>query len=231
VLSAFSALAALASAYTQPDYTQNPSGNPIGLPGLNQQVPAGEPFTITWDPTTAGTVSLILLRGPSTNVVPIATLADAIPNSGSFVWTPATTLEGDVTHYGLLLVVEGTGQYQYSTQFGIENNTPAVSSTASAETTAVAQPTSLSSIAVATKIQSYSIPTSSTKTTFVIAPTGTGHVPIPFVPPTAIPTVPTSLRPSYTSPASTPVYTGAAGRQAVNVGGAVAAGVLALLAF
>lgn len=117
-----SALAAVASAATPADTSKPPSGNPIALPGLDEQVPVGKPYTITWDATTPGKVSIILLRGPSNNVVPIATLADAVPNSGEFVWTPASSLEGDVSHYGLQIVVEGTGQYQYSTQFGIKND-------------------------------------------------------------------------------------------------------------
>ena len=37
------------------------------------------------------------------------------------MWTPSTSLEPDVTHYGLQIIVDGTGEYQYSTQFGISN--------------------------------------------------------------------------------------------------------------
>lgn len=95
-----------------------PSGNPITRP-LNEVVPACKAFTITWQPTTPNTVSLVLLRGPSNNVVPLSTIVVGIPNSGSFVWTPANTLEADVTRYGLQLIDDITGQYQYSTQFGI----------------------------------------------------------------------------------------------------------------
>ncbi|KAJ5130329.1 uncharacterized protein N7515_006368 [Penicillium bovifimosum] len=119
IATVFTGLAALATAYTTPDYTKDPSGNAIVSPGLNEIVPEGKTYTIKWEPTTQGPVSLILLRGPSTNVKPLKTLAESIPNSGSFKWTPGTDLEADTTHYGLLLVVEGTGQYQYSTQFGI----------------------------------------------------------------------------------------------------------------
>jgi hypothetical protein len=82
-----------------------------------QQVPAGVAYTITWTPTTPETdlIELILLRGPSTNVKPIATLAAGIPNTGTYSWTPSTALEADVTHYGLQLIVESTGQYQCKT--------------------------------------------------------------------------------------------------------------------
>jgi len=113
-----------------------PAGNPITRP-LIEVVPACKPFTITWQPTTSNTVSLLLLRGPSTNVIPIQTLAEGITNSGSFQWTPATTLEADVTHYGLQLIDDVTGQYQYSTQFGISKaDCAVVASTSSTSTPA-----------------------------------------------------------------------------------------------
>ena len=73
-------------------------------------------------PTTKGPITLILLRGPSTNVVPIATIVSGIPNSGHYEWTPSESLEPDTTHYGIKLVVDATGQYQYSTQFGISGS-------------------------------------------------------------------------------------------------------------
>jgi hypothetical protein len=100
-------------------------GNPISRPGLNEIVPAGVPYTITWNPTTTGTISLALLRGPAENIVEIGTIASGIQNSGSFQWTPSTSLQADVTHYGIKLTVDGTSQFQYSTQFGISNAAPA----------------------------------------------------------------------------------------------------------
>ncbi|KAH8723801.1 Ser-Thr-rich glycosyl-phosphatidyl-inositol-anchored membrane family-domain-containing protein [Phaeosphaeriaceae sp. PMI808] len=109
-------LASLAAA--QHAAVGNPSGNPITRP-LNEVVPACKAFTITWQPTTPNTVSLVLLRGPSTNVVPLKNIVVGIANSGSFVWTPDNGLEADVTRYGIQLIDDITGQYQYSTQFGI----------------------------------------------------------------------------------------------------------------
>jgi hypothetical protein len=108
--------AAVASAQHAP--VGNPSGNPITRP-LNEVVPACKPFTITWQPTTPNSVSLVLLRGPSTNVVPLQNIVVGIANSGSYVWTPPATLEADTSRYGLQLIDDVTGQYQYSTQFGI----------------------------------------------------------------------------------------------------------------
>lgn len=114
-----STFAAFAAAYTQPDYSKSPEGNAILSPGLGEQVPEGKPYEIKWEPTVGKTVSLVLLRGPSENVKPKETIVESIPNSGSYKWTPSSSLTPDTTHYGLLLVVEGTGQYQWSTQFGI----------------------------------------------------------------------------------------------------------------
>ena len=72
--------------------------------------------------TGGGTVSIVLLQGPSTNVVPIGCLVDNLPNTGKFVWTPSTSLIPDTTHYGLQIITDGTGAYQYSDQFGISNS-------------------------------------------------------------------------------------------------------------
>jgi len=104
-------LTTLASAYTTP-VGSTPSGNPISAPSLDQQVPVGTPFVITWTPTTDGTVTLVLLRGPSENIIPLYPIVEKVPNTGSYVWTPATDLEADVTHYGIQLIVDSNGQYQ-----------------------------------------------------------------------------------------------------------------------
>ncbi|KAJ5084645.1 hypothetical protein NUU61_009224 [Penicillium alfredii] len=132
-----SALAALAMGHTQPDYSKQPKGNAIVKPGLHEQVPEGKPYTIHWEPSTEGPISLVLLHGPTENVKPLETIAEKIPNSGKYEWTPSTKLTPEDTHYGLLLVVEGSGQYQYSTQFGLTNKEGSGSSNGDGKTTTV----------------------------------------------------------------------------------------------
>ncbi|KAF2623168.1 hypothetical protein BU25DRAFT_414674 [Macroventuria anomochaeta] len=212
-----------------------PSGNPITRP-LNEVVPACKAFTITWQPTTTNTVSLLLLRGPSTNVVPIQTLAEGINNSGSFAWTPASSLEADTTHYGLQLIDDVTGQYQYSTQFGISkddcsvvvssssaapvaSSTPAGYPVASSSTPAgypvkssssAGYPVASSSVVKSTPVAPY--PTT-VKTVGTVAPGYNSTI----IQPTGSLTVPSSLRPSATGAANgtnsalLPESTGAAG--------------------
>lgn len=148
-ITVFAALAAAVAAYTPPitpDYSKTPSGNAIATPGLHQIVPQDAPFEIKWNPTTPGTVTLILLRGPSTNVIPIATIANAIPNSGSYSWTPSG-LAADTTGYGILLVVDSDKSYQYSTQFGMGPGAvvSSASSTSSTSTSSMSSTSSTSS--------------------------------------------------------------------------------------
>jgi hypothetical protein len=186
-------------------------------------VPACKAFTITWQPTTPNSVSLILLRGPATNVVPLgAPIVTGIANSGSFVWTPSASLEADTTHYGLQLIDDITGQYQYSTQFGISKgadcnlvvsstasassspgygggySASAASSTAHASATTVAYPVSS---AVSSKINSTTIITKTSAP--VVASTG-APANSSIIQPTNPLTVPSSL---YASPTSSPSAT------------------------
>jgi len=218
VVSALSALIAMASALTPADISQAPSGNPISRPGLNELVPVGVPYTITWDPTTEGKVSIILLRGPGENVVPIDTLADGVNNTGTFIWTPSTSLENDVTHYGLQIIVEGTGQYQYSTQFGIKNDGPPTSPSSSSSSSSK-PPTSSSASYASSSSKASLVPITTYTTVYCssVAPTGTA--------PTAKPTtIPTSLKVTPTpTPSSPPTFKGAAGHNAASLGGVVIA--------
>ncbi|CAE7031978.1 hypothetical protein CFE70_004517 [Pyrenophora teres f. teres 0-1] len=115
-----------------------PKGNPISAP-LNEIVPACKPFTITWEPTTPNTVSVLLLKGPATNVVKFGpSLAEGISNSGKLSWTPSAELEETATAqgYGIQIIDDVTGQYQYSTQFGISKKECGAASSAPATTPA-----------------------------------------------------------------------------------------------
>ncbi|KAI9771223.1 MAG: hypothetical protein M1839_002844 [Geoglossum umbratile] len=214
----FAVAASLVSAVVTP--VGDPSGNPISKPGLNEIVPAGAPYAITWSPTTVGPVTILLLRGPSTNVVPIATLVEHLDNTGTYSWTPDLTLEDDVTHYGLQLIVEATGQYQFSTQFGISN--PGVKGSSSSgsagptgNATSTATPTTTdNSTATATTLSTSSVNYNTTSIQ------GTGSL-----------TIQTTLYSSPTAAPTTPIETqtakGAAGQAAASFGSlflAVAAG-------
>nr|POE99371.1 hypothetical protein CFP56_52764 [Quercus suber] len=115
-------LAPFAAAYTTPT-GDAPKGNAIYTPGMNSVVSAGKDYTITWNPTTEGTISVVLLKGPGNDAVPQYAIVEKIKNSGSYTWTVKEDLEptDGASGYGIELIDDATGQYQYSTQFGIDN--------------------------------------------------------------------------------------------------------------
>ncbi|GBF64549.1 hypothetical protein TMEN_7265 [Trichophyton mentagrophytes] len=216
------AFAATVSAVTPPNYTQQPSGNPITTPGLGERVPVGQVFTISWQPTTQKPVSLMLLHGCPNNCKPIATLAEGIPNSGSLPWTPEDGLVDDDA-YGLLIVVEGTGEYQYSTQFGVKNEGPKPQppkSTKPAEKpTWVPQPskpvTHIIDTASSTPVPSSGVVTLTTSvcppsaTTVPGVPQPTGSMPIPGTPqPTGSVPIPGTPQPTGGNPGPAPAPSG-----------------------
>merc|ERR1712036_67083 len=125
------ASAAFASAYTTPTTQCTDGCNPIAKPGLNEVVPAGTEYTITWQPTTAGTVSIVLLKGPSENILPLYAVAEKIANTGTYSWTPAADLEP-------------TGNSGYS---GVGSASGSASPSASASATAASNGTISSSAA------------------------------------------------------------------------------------
>ncbi|KAF3914556.1 hypothetical protein ABW21_db0200746 [Orbilia brochopaga] len=134
VFTTFLAFSASALAYTTPT-TFNVTSNPVYKPNQGDVIPAGKPYEITWGPSEAGTVSIILLRGPATNILPLYPIVEKIPNKGSYTWTPSTDLVPDVTRYGIQVINDANGQYQYSTQFGISNANYVSSASSSAAAT------------------------------------------------------------------------------------------------
>ncbi|KAF2006352.1 hypothetical protein P154DRAFT_559429 [Amniculicola lignicola CBS 123094] len=218
-----------------------PNGNPIAKPGLLEVVPACKAYTITWTPTTTNTVSILLLRGPSTNVKPLgAPLAEGIKNSGTLVWTPASDLEADDDQYGLQLIDDVTGQYQYSTQFGISKDdckdVPSSSSAvSSASSTPSSYPTSTPKSSSSVNITSTYGPTKVATTTYYSASTGYPVSNSSIIYPSKSMTVPSSLKTTATGAPTTttstlPESTGAAAplRAGLGLAGAVAAAIFML---
>ena len=230
-------LAPFASAYTTPTGAA-PVDNPIYAPGLSSVVPVGTPYNITWQPTTDATVTLVLLKGPATNAVPQYAIVEKIPNLGSYSWTPATDLVPGTTGYGIQLIDDETGQYQYSTQFGIANpsysssssssiisasSTSAVSTSPSAPvaymTSSLTLSTSWTAPANATSTTvppSYNTTTPMISTGYPIASTGGLPINGSIVYPTGSMTIPSSLA-TYASASSLGSYGSATGTATVPV--------------
>ncbi|KAK6358192.1 hypothetical protein TWF730_007544 [Orbilia blumenaviensis] len=168
------ALSASALAFTTPT-TFNQTSNPVYTPNTGDIVPAGKPYKITWGPTESGTVSIVLLRGPATNILPLYPIVEQIPNTGSYTWTPKSDLEPDTTHYGIQVIIDANGQFQYSTQFGVSNpdykpgssSSSVVSSSVPATTAAPSTTASYGSEETTTSYETVYTTTKSSITSFI----------------------------------------------------------------
>jgi len=215
------ASAALVSATVPTTFA--PSSNPISKPSLGELVPVGSPYTITWAPTTSGTVSIQLLQGPSTNVLPLGPqLVQGWANTGTYSWTPSADLAPDVTHYGLQIISDADGTFQYSVQFGISNPSySSASGSASAGTSATAVKNVTSAAPTSMAYSTGALPANSS----ILSATGSMTVPSTLL--TAAPSAAASstVAGAATSAASTSAKpsSGAAVQVGMSFGGAVVA--------
>jgi Ser-Thr-rich glycosyl-phosphatidyl-inositol-anchored membrane family len=167
-------------------------------------------------------VTLLLLRGPSANVVPILTIAETTPNTGSYVWSSVPTdLEPDTTGYGIQLIVEGSGAYQYSPQCGVQNDGYTGSSSSSSSSITMSSSTSVDGsgyytssppstytlISASTASSTTSSMSYITYTTAPSSPAGTGgaNFSVPVLTPTNSMSVPAKLQ--STGPANNATMT------------------------
>lgn len=122
-------LATLAQAFSQPG---DQTWGPLLTPDTSSTVTQGKTFSITWDPedhpTDGVTVSLVLCHGPGSNcVLQDSAIVEKLPASQkSYDWKVPCDLAPGVqstsTGYGMLIIVDGTGEFQYSTQFTVTAN-------------------------------------------------------------------------------------------------------------
>lgn len=226
---------------------QSNSDNPTSTPATSEVVPGCKPYTLKWNPTTSGSVSIEIISGASQGtLVPVGRVANKIANSGSFVWTPAAEL-GSNAVTGYKIIVDATGEFQYSVPFSVSPCKDVVKPTTSSA------PGGYSVTTPQPEKPVYStgkpvVPSSScttTSTVYVNPPAGTGYPPAPVVPgnnttgpyPVVPPTTmyPTatgtggSSYPTGTKP-TPPEFTGAASAVKAGLGlvGAAAAAVFML---
>ncbi|KAH8747270.1 Ser-Thr-rich glycosyl-phosphatidyl-inositol-anchored membrane family-domain-containing protein [Hyaloscypha finlandica] len=136
--------------------------NPFTFTTLTS-ITAGTSINITWAPSTGtvDTITLLLRQGDPTHLSTIATIAPSIQNSGSFLWTPPTTLVAG-TGYAFEIVDDGnTAITNYSNQFSVIS-TNTVSSAAASTT---ASSVSGSTILTGSSTVKTSASTSAAKTT------------------------------------------------------------------
>ncbi|KAF7116283.1 hypothetical protein CNMCM5793_004359 [Aspergillus hiratsukae] len=131
---AFSALAAIAAAQS--------NANPFNIPASGYEFTAGEPTTLTWDPTTSGTVTLKLQWGSVFTADSGSTIVSSISNSGSYTWTVPSSIAARPDYSVEIISDQDPSETNYLPRFTVAGATGVASSTASATTTTSASTTS-----------------------------------------------------------------------------------------
>ena len=233
-------LVAAVQAFTQP--TAGTWG-PLLEPSLSSPVTQGETFDITWDPeshpTDGVTVSLVLCRGSGANCVPDTTaIIEKVPaDVKSVSWAvpcdlPVGTQSTD-TGYGMLIIVDGTGEFQYSTQFSVLEGSSCGSTTSSASSSSASSsgygPGSYStrsgwgSANGTASMSTYTMSSTELPSSIVYATSTSAMYSVPVATSADIPTA------TFAAPSASE-FTGAATLPTGNVLGLIAGGALAMLA-
>ncbi|KAK1139100.1 hypothetical protein N8T08_001286 [Aspergillus melleus] len=137
-----SAIATLAAAASE-------KANPFNIPKDGYSFKTGEPTTLTWAPTTEGTVTLRLQWGGVLTPNSGTAIAKSISNSGSFTWTPPSDLAAQPDYTVEIISDDDTSEVNYLPRFVVAGATvhttkSSTTSTASATTSTEASTTTSS---------------------------------------------------------------------------------------
>ncbi|TGZ79545.1 hypothetical protein EX30DRAFT_77796 [Ascodesmis nigricans] len=134
-------LLAVVSVTAQKQSGQNPITYPLtGIVGSDGTI------TIEWKPTTSGTITIELLKGPQINLENLGPILKNADNTGSFTWSVPKSLESYESMpkdyiYGFKIIDDDTKDYEYSNPFRIEVPGSTYGGGVAAPTKATAQPT------------------------------------------------------------------------------------------
>lgn len=132
-----------------PPLTNQLTGNSVTRPDTVNPATIGSPFSIVWDATgLSSSVSLILLRGPGENIQFLEYIVQGAPNTGSYTWTPESSLTPDTTHYGIMMIDEADCKFQWSSQFGLNPGSGVISSSVAPTSSALPPPPASTSSAI-----------------------------------------------------------------------------------
>ncbi|KAJ0421041.1 Ser-Thr-rich glycosyl-phosphatidyl-inositol-anchored membrane family-domain-containing protein [Aspergillus carlsbadensis] len=142
--------------------------NPFNIPSSGYEFTAGEPTTLSWDPTTEGTVTLKLQWGDSFTSSTGETIVSGIPNSGSYTWSVPDEI-ADRDDYSVEIVSDtDPTTTNYLPRFSIAG-AEEVTTTTTTETSTTTTETSTSTTTTSTTTATTS--TTTTETTETPTPT------------------------------------------------------------
>ncbi|KAL7267521.1 hypothetical protein RUND412_009890 [Rhizina undulata] len=186
---------------------ENAITNPLG-----GTIDASVPLKITWTPTTNGTITLNLLKGPPANLVDEGPIASKIENTGSFTWNIPNSLQDSSTmpsgnKYGLRIMDDATGTYQYSPPFDISVTDSTFGGTSSTTAAAASSVSQISQTTIASSTQESSTSTIQAETTTSVSSSTPTSETTPAQTPSASSSPPYSTVVSTSTPTPTPTET------------------------
>ncbi|KAJ5178041.1 uncharacterized protein N7500_000740 [Penicillium coprophilum] len=109
--------------------------NPFSIPVDGYTFKTGEPTALKWEPTTDGTVSLILQWGAVMTGNSGTVIASNIDNDGSYTWDVPSSLAAQPDYTIKIVSDEDSDDYNYIGRFTVEGSTVSVSSSSASSTT------------------------------------------------------------------------------------------------
>ncbi|CDM30869.1 hypothetical protein DTO012A8_7465 [Penicillium roqueforti] len=134
---AVAAMAAVAAA--------NSKANPFSIPVEGYTFKVGEPTALKWEPTTDGTVSLILQWGAVISGNSGTVIASNIDNDGSYTWDVPSKLAAQPDYTIKIVSDDDSDDYNYIGRFTVEGSTVEVTSTSSTASSTTASTSTQSS--------------------------------------------------------------------------------------
>ncbi|OGE48262.1 hypothetical protein PENARI_c030G04936 [Penicillium arizonense] len=153
---AVAALAAIASASSK--------DNSFNIPTNGYTFKVGESTTLTWTPSTTGTVTLRLQWGAVTTANSGTVIASNIANDGSYTWDVPSNLAAQPDYTIEIISDDNVNDYNFLPRFTVEGSTVSVSSATASKTSSTSSESTSSATPTTTSDSSSSASTSSQTT-------------------------------------------------------------------
>lgn len=99
------------------------TANPFKIPAEGLSATGGQPLKLEWQPTTQGTITLILRSGNSADLTEGTVIASKIDNDGSYTWTPSNSLTRGTDYTVEIVDDDDPSQTNYTPYFTLDTTT------------------------------------------------------------------------------------------------------------
>ncbi|OJJ63187.1 hypothetical protein ASPSYDRAFT_86829 [Aspergillus sydowii CBS 593.65] len=147
--------------------------NAFNIPKDGYEFTAGESTTLTWAPSTEGTVSLKLQRGDTFDSTTGTTIASNIANSGSYTWSVPKDIADHGDYTVEIISDSNPDATNYLPQFSVQGAEAATTASESATTTSETTTTETSSTSTDTSMTTTTSTSTTTESSSSASPTPT----------------------------------------------------------